>query len=127
MINIGLRLDIPSLASSFWPDSDNRGIDGSRHLPSVSVTHLNAFQSPTIVLEPFRTVFECFISQNWSDRPTKQRPGQISDDLGKSPDLYVFVQNYEHLALRRTACSPPSLPCQPFRGKESEFSSIFIC
>ena len=123
MINIGPRLDIPSLPSSFWPDSDNRGIDGSRHLPSVSVTHLNAFQSPTIILEPFRTVFECFISQSWSARPTKQRPGQISDDLGKSPDLYVFDQNYEHLALRRHRMLTPvtALPTIPRKGKRIQF------
>ena len=106
-----------------WPDSDNRGIDGSRHLPSVSVTHLNAFQSPTIILEPFQTVFECFISQSWSDRPTKQRPGQISDDLGKSPDLYVFDMNYEHLALRRHCMLTPvtALPTIPRKGKRIQF------
>ena len=84
MINIGPRLDIFSYLSGPWPDSDNRGIDGSRHLPSVSVTHLNAFQSPTIVLEPFRTVFECFISQSWSDRPTVTHQAAIRPDQRRS-------------------------------------------
>ena len=128
MINIGLRLDIPSLQNDPWPDSDNRGIDGSRHLPSVSVTHLNAFQSPTIILEPFRTVFECFISQSWSDRPTKQLSDQISDDLGKSPDLYVFDQNYEHLALRRHRMLTPvtALPTIPRKGKRIQFLLHFV-
>jgi hypothetical protein len=95
----------------------------------VSVTHPNAFQSPTIVLEPSRTVFECFISQSWSDRPTKQLPDQISDDLGKSPDLYVFDQNYEHLALRRHRMLTPvtALPTIPRKGKPIISVSASFC
>ena len=95
----------------------------------MSVTHLNAFQSPTIVLEPFRTVFECFISQSWSDRPTKQLSDQISDDLGTSPDLYVFDQNYEHLALRRHRMLTPvtALPTIPRKGKPIISVSASFC
>ena len=121
---------IPSLASGPWPDSDNRGIDGSRHLPSVSVTHLNAFQSPTIILEPFRTVFGVLfpkLGRTDPRSPTKQLSDKISDDLGKSPDLYVFDQNYEHLALRRHRMLTPvtALPTIPQERKANSVSFVF--
>ena len=72
MINIGINCYILSLVGPPWPDSDNHSIDGSRRPTSVCFTHLNAFQSPTVILELLRTVFSCFISQTWPDRRTNQ-------------------------------------------------------
>jgi len=98
----------------------------------VSVTHLNAFQSPTIILEPFRTVFGVLfpkLGRTDPRSPTKQLSDQISDDLGKSPDLYVFDQNYEHLALRRHRMLTPvtALPTIPRKGKPIFSVSASFC